>query len=320
MKINNVNFPIGPNGGLITINERPIKSEGYERISLGIKYAFKPAIVMQGLIVDDADFTLETIKLYRKIHPHAIVVLSTWKNYLWTVTLSKIAELGAISIESDPPEWAGQQNMNLQIFSSRVGLEAAKMLGATHAIKTRTDQRLCATDIMEYLLSLQKIYPLQDNKIQNQRLIAISLDTFRYRMYGIGDFFLFGEINDMVTYWSPELDSRKFDDKQIHFKNLREFSEWRICEVYFCTEFLKRTGWELKWTLEDYWKMLVSRFCVIDAISIDLLWPKYSNREFGPWSTYSLQEGGLTELGFRDWTLLYAGIDSIERIPEELLG
>ena len=319
MFINKVNFPVGPNGGIITWHERPLISSEYEKLPLGIKHDFKPSIVIQGPILEDAEFTLETVRLYRMIHPQAIIVVSTWADQS-TEVLSQIESLGAMVVKSEQPVWAGQQNMNLQIVSSRTGLNLAKKAGATHAIKTRSDQRLCAPDILEYLLSIQKIFPLRDTGLQNQRLVAMSLGTVRYRMYGVGDLFLFGEINDMLKYWSPPLDIRKFEADKIHFRNLREFALWRICEVYFCTEFLKCTGWNIEWTLEDYWRMLVARFCVIDSTSVDLMWPKYSNREFGPWSGYRAQERGLTELGFRDWVSLYAGIDSIESIPEHLLG
>lgn len=319
MIINNVDYPIGPNGGLLTWHERPINASEYEKLPLGIEYEFKPSIVLQGPILDDADFTLETVRLYRQLHPWAIIVVSTWIDQSNEV-LNKIESLGAIVVKSEKPIWAGQQNMNMQIVSSRVGLEAAKESGATHAIKTRADQRLCATDLLNYLYSLLKIFPLRESCLQNQRLVAIGLDTFRYRMYGVGDLFLFGEINDMVRYWSPPLDSRKFEPNEIHFRNLREFALWRICEVYFCTEFLQSTGWNIKWTLEDYWRMLVARFCIIDSNSVDLIWPKYNNREFGPWSSYRAQERGLTELGFGDWVSLCAGIDSIKSIPEHLLG
>jgi len=291
----------------------------FEKVPLGVRYDFRPAIVVQGPIVKEADFTLETIRLYRKLHPSAIIVMSTWTNES-LVDLNVIGSQGVVIIENEKPEWAGQQNMNLQIISSRAGLEAAQCAGATHAIKTRSDQQICAPDVLEYLFSLQKIFPLSESSLQQQRLIAICLDTFRYRMYGLSDHFLFGTIDDMLRYWSPPVDPRRFAEDVVWFRSLREFSLWRICEVYFCTEFLKSTGWDIKWTLEDYWRAVGSRFCVIDSVSIDLFWAKYSACEFGPWSSYRLKDFASTQIGFRDWALLFSGIDSVTRIPEDWLG
>jgi hypothetical protein len=317
-QLNGIDFIEGPGGGILTWHERPIQSSQYACTPLGVAYDSRQAIVMQGGIVTDLDFTLQTIELYRRLHPEAIIVLSTWADQPPEL-LHRALEIGSLVVTSEKPSYAGQQNVNLQIVSSSAGLSAAKNAGATHVLKTRTDQRLCATDILEYLQSIQKIFPLGLAGTQQQRLVAVSLNTFRYRMYGISDMFLYGQIDDMCTYWSPQLDERYFDPGEIHFRNLREFSLWRVCEVYFCTEFLQHTGWDIKWTLEDYWHLLADRFCVIDATSLDLFWPKYSTRE-NRWNNYGPESSNFTEVSFRDWTLMHVGLNLIKHIPEERLG
>jgi len=318
MKLNDIDFLEGPNGGLMTWHERPIHAAQYTCTPIGAAYDCRQAIVMQGALVTDLDFTLQTIKLYRRLHPDALIVLSTWADQSPEL-LQQALEMGVLVVTNEKPEYMGQQNVNLQIVSSSAGLNAAKKAGATYALKTRTDQRLCATDILEYLHGIQRIFPLDQVGAQQQRLVAVSLNTFRYRIYGISDMFLYGQIDDMLAYWSPPLDERRFDQDALHFRTLREFSLWRVCEVYFCTEFLQRTGWDIKWTLEDYWRMLITRFCVIDASSLDLFWPKYSNRE-NRWNNYGLESSNFTELSFRDWTTMFAGMNYIRHIPEERLG
>lgn len=69
--------------------------------------------------------------------------------------------------------------------------------------------------------------------------MAFSLNTFLYRIYGISDMFMFGHIEDMLLYWSPEFDSRNpaAVEKELS-KSILSYSKQRICEVYFCSEFL----------------------------------------------------------------------------------
>ena len=104
----------------------------------------------------------------------------------------------------------------------------------------------------------------------------------------------------------------------VHFHTLREFSQWRICEVHLCTEYLQRSGWTLGWTLEGYWRVMSERFCVVDASALDLFWPKYATRE-ARWTNYTPQSIKFTEIGFRDWSMMYAGLERLSRIPESVL-
>lgn len=317
-QINGLQFQAGPGGGLLTWHERPLMAAQYDIRALDVAIDDRPAIVMQGSVVTDLDFTLQTIELYRRLHPHATVVLSTWKDED-AATLARAEALGALVVTSDRPPLAGQQNVNLQIASTSAGVLAARAAGASHIAKTRTDQRLCAPDVLAFLRGLQQSYPLRQPGTQQARLVALSLNTFRYRMYGVSDMFLFGDTDDMVRYWTPPLDVRVFDPNVVHFRTLREFSTWRVCEVYLCTEYLQRIGWDIAWTLKDYWRVMADQFCVVDASALDLFWPKYSCREMR-WMNYSAKSIPFTELGFRDWQVLHTSLDRIKHIPEELLG
>jgi hypothetical protein len=317
-RIHGLDFPRGPGGGVLTWHERPLMAAQYAGMALGAAVDAAPAIVMQGGIVGELDFTLQTLELYRRLHPQARLVLSTWAD-ADAAALQRAQALGVQVVLSDKPAFAGQQNINLQIVTAAAGVLAAQAAGATHVLKTRTDQRLCAPDLLAYLHTLQESFPLPAPGAQKARLLTASLNTFRYRMYGVTDMFLFGRTEDMVAYWTPPLDERRFDPDAVHFRNLREFAQWRVCEVYLCTEFLQRTGWTQRWTLEDYWRLMAERFCVVDATSIDLLWPKYATREMR-WTNYSEAAHPFTEIGFRDWLLMHHGLHRLQRIPEEILG
>lgn len=274
------------------------------------------AIVLQGPILADADFTMETIRFYRRSFPDVILILSTW-----AITEVQSAELESLDVHcviNQWPENPGISNVNLQIISTKSGLVAAKKAGALHAVKTRTDQRIYNPNFFSYLFSLIKSFPLtrRDRGGQLERLVGISLGSFKYRMYGISDMFMFGHIEDMLCYWSPPLDLRSDTDEERSRagSTWREFSRWRVCEVYFCTEFLKRTGWEPQFTLSDSWKSLADRFCIIDQHSIYLYWHKYNNRM----DRYSLDISHNLEIGFNDWLNVHTCLDEMA-IDESLL-
>ena len=87
-------------------------------------------------------------------------------------------------IKNKKPANFGIDNVNLHYVTSSAGMLAAQELGAEYALKTRTDQRIYHPSLDAYLFSLMEAFPLS-GKIQKQRkrLIAISLNTFKYRMY-----------------------------------------------------------------------------------------------------------------------------------------
>jgi hypothetical protein len=78
------------------------------------------------------------------------------------------------------------------------------------------------------------------------------------------------------------------------------------------TNFLATTGWNIQWTLENYWAACVERFIVVDASSVDLYWPKYSIKE-ERWKNY-LYPVSHQEIDFAFWMSLRSGLKGHERI------
>ena len=109
---------------------------------------------------------------------------------------------------------------------------------------------------------------------------------------------MFGQIDDMLTYWGVALDERVEIPGGAGLSTAREYSKKEIVEVYFMTNFLRRMGWEIQWTLENYRSALANYFVVVDASSIDLYWPKYSSREH-LWRNYDFSL--LEPVYFSDW-------------------
>ena len=195
-----------PFSNFFTFHLRPKKAERIGIVSDKLLNYPKVAIVIQGPIVYDQDFTLETIKIYKKLSPQAIIILSTWdyENNEYIRRIRK--EIDQILLNKVPAE-KGVQNINFQIVSSLSGMKRAKELGCEYVLKTRTDIRLYGNNVMEFLVNVLNSFPVSGNYKQNKRIIGVSLNSFKYRLYGLSDINLFGEINDMLLYWNVALDN-----------------------------------------------------------------------------------------------------------------
>jgi hypothetical protein len=272
-------------------------------------------IFLQGPVLKSDDFTLETIKLYKKLFPECSIVLSTWKEesgeYLNRIKKEKIK-----IILNTPPKLSGIANINYQICSSKAAIEYAKKAGCEYVLKSRTDQRMYSPSAIEFILNLLHYFPSKKKYKQKFRIMGVSLNTFKYRLYSLSDMLLFGQIDDMLTYFSPPLDERMEMPKP---KNLLEVSKQNLCEVYLASNFLKRTGFKLEWTLGNSWKAFAECFLVFDAEAVDLYWPKYTYFTEYRYRTYEkLYNNQL--LDFKEWFNIATGLGNKQHIPEETLS
>jgi hypothetical protein len=285
---------------LFTFNIRPKLEKDFYKVSNAYDHS-ELGVIIQGGIAD-IDFLIETIKLYKKkIFPGALIIVSTWSDES-SIVFEKIKKLN-LKIKlliSDKPDNHGIKNINLQILSTKNAVLWAQKNKIKYLIKTRTDQRIYATNCFHFLISILKIFPSISKK-QKNRLIGISLNSFKRRLYGISDMFMFGSIEDMIKYWTPPLDERKY----INYNNINsqlKYSKKKICEVYLMTKYLERINYSLKWTLQDSLKVYKNFFCIIDQVTIDLYWNKYNTKEDN-WKSYKKNQ--LSEMKFKEWISLY---------------
>src|SRR5207247_1377447 len=82
------------------------------------------AIVIQGPILQTDDFTLETVRHYRRACPEMTVIVSTWDDSP-AETISQCRDAGADVVLSRLPTIAGRSNLNFQTTSTRAGLQRA---------------------------------------------------------------------------------------------------------------------------------------------------------------------------------------------------
>ena len=291
----------------ITYHIRPLENSNFH-IKPSKKSSSTTAILMQGPVDNDKNFTLETLKIYRKLYRDSLIILSTWDNENKEI-LNQIENIGVKIIQSRKPDnpLSAWQNIDLQIISTKAGLKFALKNNAEYCLKTRTDQRFYRSDLIDYFFKFQEIFPLNAKTNQNQRLISSSFATPKYRVYGLTDMMMFGEINDLFNYWNVENYSTgiyKLMDQ--HSQDIPPIISGTLvgAEVYFMSSYLQKLDEDLDWTLEHYWEMLGEYFLIMDSTSIDTYWNKYNRiSEYKFERDYSSKAHRL--LDFMDWIQLY---------------
>lgn len=277
------------------------------------------AIVMQGPLATQFDFTLETLRIYRQCLPGARLVLSTW-NDTAAAALDPIRALGVDVLLCAKPAVAGLFNVNLQLASASQGVLRARDAGSEWILKTRTDQRLCAPNAIPFLKAVALAFPCARGSAQRYRVVGVGQGTLKYALYHLTDQTVFGHVEDMVRYWTPP---PRLEPPPSHWPQafpevlatvpMGELNRFASAETYFASHFLEAIGRPLAWTLEDTWAAFRDCFCVADFGATDFYWVKgqqYTYREL------YIEYGELTnrrELGFSDWLMLHTG----GLVPEE---
>jgi len=290
-------------GTIFTTHSRPLHSQNYGLQSDVQITPTSLAIVMQGQLILKNKFTLETILIYKKTFPpNTVLIVSTWKGSD-EKTVKLLRESGVVVLLHDKPKIGGIGNINFQIISTRAGIREAKKHNVQYILKTRTDIRMYSTNIAEYLVSMCNMFIVPQNYTQEKRIVAFSVNTYKYRPYSISDLTLFGTTHDIEEYFTVDEDNRTTP----HFDTIESWSKERFCEVYLSTHFLEKVGRKLTFTMEDSWKAYAEHFCVVDANSVDLIWYKYDYKEEYRDLGYSCMKNN-QELTFREWVILYSSL------------
>lgn len=293
-----------------TFHLRPSSSENIDKKTDG-NHA-DTAIVIQGPITQERNFTLETVRLYKKIFPSAHIILSTWVGE--NTQDFKDSEIEILFNEK--PKYPGVSHINYQITSAYNGILAAQKLNVSYVLKTRTDQRIYNEKALSYYKDLLKTFPVEPGKKPRGRIITTDINTLKYRLYSLSDMTLFGFFDDMLNYWSTNLDTR--ENAEHAYKNISEWSRLRLCEVFLSANYLEKMGEKLEWTISDSWKKYIDYFCIADRTALDLYWFKYEkNKEYRNknYAGNFMNE----EFSFADWLRLYNSKDFTDA-PEHLLS
>jgi len=230
------------------------------------------ALILQGPIIIENDFTYETVKYYNHLYPNLKIIISTWKG-VSPILEEKFNIKNVIILQNERPINAGNSNVNLQIKSTTEALLYAKQNGAKFALKSRTDQRINSIhNYLNYMLEIIENFPIKPNQIFQNRLIICNLNMFKKRHYIVSDMFMFGAINDMLLYWNipHQLEKSEYENKKSYLEN-------NFAEAYFVNSFLDKVNYNTLGTFEDSKLFYGNYFYILDKNVIDLFWYKYNH-------------------------------------------
>ena len=285
-------------GTLITYHIRPSTAKRISAVSGHYAYP-RSAIVIQGPVVVNNNFTLETIRIYKKYFPEAIIILSTWDD-TDKIVCEQIAQEGIEIILNRKPDGCSYKHINFQIVSSRAGVVRAKSLDARYILKTRTDQRFYNPHLLAYLYHALEAFPLVSQTRQQKRLIFSSESQQSHcRLYQASDIMIFGHADDMDIYWQAPMVQEPLRGKI------------NTPEQYLMTEFLKQMGHTPACTIEDSDRVFANYCIIVDLPMLDFYFFKYErHREYK--HVLPRRDGREAHnLLFLEWLGLYA--DSIKR-------
>jgi hypothetical protein len=263
------------------------------------------AVVLQGPLLRADDFTLETVRLYRRTFAGCPLIVSTWEGED-AATVALLRDAGAEVLLNGTPAFAGFKNTNLQLASALAGVERAKGCGADFVLKTRTDVRMYAPNIPAFLLGVWEAFPPAPGYRQRGRLVGTSLGSHKYVMYQFSDMNVFGHVEDVLAYYSapPSATSGLPPD----FRDvLAEAARINAPEHYLLTQFLERAGRPTVWTLDASWRALADHVVIVDRQAVDLVWFKYSEGAERPATRYHAVTAA-SELTFGEWLNLHLGL------------
>lgn len=248
-----------------SIFRKKVDDSSYSKFyEINKEYNNKVSIIIQGPICYKDNFTYETIKLYKKIYNQSNIILSTWKNEELNYKFEEFKKLDIDIVLSDVPEFGGYFNDIYQLKSTYEGLKLAVDKDVKYAIKTRTDFRFCSPMNFILLIKLIERYSIGDNnRNQNNRLVIFP--PF-FKPYYISDFFMFGELNDMLKFWSTEIPFLKEDEE-------------RSAEIKYCKRFEDYVGVKQIDSVEEYIELICDNYIVVDNSMLDYIWFKYNHIE-----------------------------------------
>lgn len=299
---------------------RPKSIKDINDDNIKVENDIKMGIIIQGPLLKENNFTLETIKLYKKLYENTEIILSIWeepdKEYLKLLKKENIH-----IIENMKPFSGGFININYQISNTKSAVLKAKELNCKYVMKTRTDCRVYDSGVKNFLISMLNQFPSRnENSLQKDRMIGIDINTHKYGI-GISDVFQFGSMEEMEKMWTVSF-YEKTISREEYCKNIEKKSNaidryhLEFSECYLLKRYMEKNKILLKPTLESYYKVLKENFIIIDASMINLYWNKYLGDEYKGWKNYERKIAN-SAMSFRDWFTIFSNEEII--VNEDIL-
>lgn len=241
------------------------------------------AIVLQGIVAIQDDCTLETVRLYKKIFPSAIIILSTW-DFTSDELLQKFREEGCEIVLCKTFKPCGFGNVNYQVYTSLQGARRAKELGAKYVLKNRSDLRIYKEFSFEYLKSLLGVYPVLGTKVPLKgRIVTFVGATGQlFLPYWLQDFLYFGYTDDIINLFDIKQNERDIANAPAYFKR-----EYKYCtgedmcrevvpEIYITKMFLSKYI-NIDDSVKGFWECIKNYFMIVDWEDLSAVLFKYDS-------------------------------------------
>lgn len=240
-------------------------------IRLNVKQDSSKWIIIRGQIIDD--YNVACIKLTATNNPNYKIVVSTWSNTN-KLYLDKISEYIDYCLLTQPPSSKLDFSVNYQSISASKGLEYAKQKGCTHAIVLRSDNFFYSPKLIEhYIMHIEQLGKLESAKKHGLKNRLVVLDHYSTKniYYHLSDFFMLGNIDDLLVFWTLKLDSL---NKPIDYRmDLLSISKYHsFAENIFYQDFASKIGFKLKFTRESYNQFITNFFYIINSDDIKWKW------------------------------------------------
>ncbi|SFB95075.1 WavE lipopolysaccharide synthesis family protein [Butyrivibrio sp. YAB3001] len=269
------------------------------------------AIIMQGPVDYENDFTLESLFFYRYIYPHTPIILSTWKGEISDSFRWMAEAIGITIVEREMPSDKGFMNIKLQLSGTRNGIEESKKYPKVRfLLKTRTDQRFFLPEFILHLKNLLRTFESKSPPMEERIVFLGGRNTSILNPFVISDFMAFGAVNDIEKLYSSSGDSDLWDtgeNKELYEKKLERslyeniqvsmdkslkemlennktprdahlVPESYIIKTYYENSILgKKLGREDD-LLEHYWEFLRKCAVIVDKDQLLFYWKKYADK------------------------------------------
>lgn len=251
-------------------------------------------IIIQGPLVLENHFTLETVRIYKKLFPSCQVIVSTWENENVRELEALSKEQNCILLKNSVPSDPGILNVNLQCVSTLAGIQKAKELGCKYIAKTRTDWRMYEKGAIRFMVHLLEEFPCRNTLFeQNSRIITMDIATdetaVMFYPFWLSDIFQFGEVMDMERYWSHAASSQGRFSKQ-GLNNLirtekytwkRRVEEGLLIEARLSSDYYRRmSNIKPEISVDASWNFIRDYFMIVPRSLTGGYWYKYESRRY----------------------------------------
>lgn len=320
-----------------TLTKRPKTVSGLTTVESSTAVTCDSAIILQGQLVHTDHFTLETVRMYQKLYPGLLVIISTWKNEDPDLIEQLRKEENCEVVLSDYPEYSGLLNLNYQVTSTLAGLNKAKACGKKYVLKSRCDYRFYKKRLFEYLYCLITEYPLDPSiTYQKYRIVAgAEVMNSMFRPFWLADQFNYGYIDDMLLYWNYQCRSVRLSKNEVQSQLEQEQLTWNqrtekrlAAEPDIVLDFFRRCEGKIpELSVSSYWDRLKRQFILVSRRELEAYWMKYE---------YKYDESASNGIYYEDddekkcltynwdfslWLLLYHGLiehnESCEQFSNE---